>query len=207
MQVLSECNLAQIVVDLQQGKTFVFPTETSYGLGCDATNQESVDRIFEIKGRASDKPLLIVVPSIEEAKKYLVWNEILEKIAKKYLPGAVTVVGEYIGNIKHQTSNTELTNGVVAKDGTVAIRVTAHPLLKSITEKLGRPLVATSANVASEMPAYDAQKAIFSFQNRDVQPDIILDCGQIPVRPATTIVSVVGGVLQILRQGEQRVTI
>jgi len=95
MKILTECNLAQIVVELLNGKTVVFPTETSYGLGCDATNQEAVDRIFKIKERRGDKPLLVVVPTVAMAKKYLVWNNLLEKIASKYWPGAVTVVGSY----------------------------------------------------------------------------------------------------------------
>ena len=82
MQVLTEYNIASLVSDIRLGKTVVFPTETSYGLGCDATNQAAVDQIFKIKGRRSDKPLLVVVPNIEMAKQYLVWNDLLEKIAK-----------------------------------------------------------------------------------------------------------------------------
>ena len=79
---------------LESGKTVVFPTETSYGLGCDATNQSAVDMIFKIKGRKSDKPLLVVVPTIEMAKEYIEWSSLLEKLSKLYWPGALTVVGK-----------------------------------------------------------------------------------------------------------------
>lgn len=342
MRVLTGCNLAQIVVDLLAGKTIVFPTETSYGLGCDATNQAAVDRIFKIKGRGSDKPLLVVVPTVEMAKKYLRWSPIIEKISARYWPGPLTVVGLYsappfkegiegwsrtsgrrlLGFIrtigkrgelrKNKTKAEEilwsqlrlkrlgglrfrrqhgigpyivdfyqadskivievdgdvhftiaeqetkdrvrqrwlegqeyvvlrynnvdifnnlngilreiyhtvtvarphpalplkgeekpLANGVVSSDNTVAIRVTEHPLLRSITEKLGRPLVATSANIASGKENYSAAAVAAAFQNRAVEPDIILDYGTLPKRPPTTIVSVVGGVFKVLRQGEQ----
>ena len=111
MKIMTECNLAQIVSEILNGKVLVFPTETSYGLGCDATNQESVDKIFKIKGRTDDKPLLVVVDSIESAKKYLHWNETLEKLAQKYWPGPLTIVGEYAGE--------NLAKGVVGKDNTI----------------------------------------------------------------------------------------
>lgn len=198
MKILSECNLAQIVVELFQGKTIIFPTETSYGLGCDATNQEAVNKIFAIKGRESGKALLVVVPTVATAKKYLVWNELLDTLASQYWPGAVTAVGEYNKNIK-------LAAGVVSSENTIALRVTAHPLLRSITEKLGHPLVATSANIAGGGDSYNAETVISAFENRAEQPDIILDYGEIPKRLPTTVVSITGGVFKILRQGEQTV--
>ncbi len=199
MDILTECNLASVVNDILNGKTIIFPTETSYGLGCDATNQEAVDTIFKIKGRRPDKPLLVVVPDVEMAKKYLVWNETLEKIATQYWPGAVTVVGEV--NSK-QTTVSRLANGVVSKDNTVAVRVTANPMLISITQKMGRPLVATSGNLSDTGDMYDASVVIDQFNGREFQPDIVLHYGELPKRPPTTIVSVVGNTLQILRQGE-----
>jgi L-threonylcarbamoyladenylate synthase len=71
MKVLTECTTAALIVELLNGKTVIVPTETSYGLGCDAVNQSAVDAVFAIKGRPSDKPLLVVVPTIAMAKKYL----------------------------------------------------------------------------------------------------------------------------------------
>ncbi|MBI5729123.1 MAG: Sua5/YciO/YrdC/YwlC family protein [Candidatus Magasanikbacteria bacterium] len=261
MKILTECNLAELVVDLLSGKTIVFPTETSYGLGCDATNQAAVDKIFKIKGRKSDKPLLVVVPTVEMARKYLAWSDLLGTLAKKYWPGPLTVVGLYVpplfkegiegwsrtngkrllGFIRtigmrselrknktkaeklceiyntattarphptlHLKGEETLADGVVSSEGTVAIRVTANPLLKSITEKLGKPLVATSANVADGGDSYSAESVIAQFQNRAVQPDIILDYGELPKRPPTTIVSVIGGKFKVFRQGEQEVSV
>lgn len=199
MQILSECNLSEVVVEILNGKTLVFPTETSYGLGCDATNQSAVDRIFRIKGRKSDKPLLVVVPTIEMAKKYLKWTSTLEKLSANYWPGALTIVGEAYGGA--------LARGVVAADGTVAVRVSSFPLLKSITEKIGRPLVATSANLSDTGEIYDAEKIHQTFKSQSEQPDLILNHGILPKHSPTTIIRVNGDEIEILRQGELKVKI
>lgn len=200
MQILTECNLAKLVVDLLDGKTVVFPTETSYGLGCDATNQAAVEKIFKIKGRSSDKPLLIIVPTIAIAKKYLKWNNIAEQIAQKYWPGPLTMVGEC-------NPDTGLVPGVVAKDGSVAVRVTQFGLIKSITEKMNRPLVATSANITDAGDVYSADEAVKMFQDKNEQPDVILNHGILPKTQPTTIVRVEENSFTILRQGEINVSL
>ncbi len=193
MKIMTECNLAQIVSEILNGKVLVFPTETSYGLGCDAINQESVDKIFKIKGRTDDKPLLIVVDSIESAKKYLRWNEMLEKLAQKYWPGSLTIVGEYIGG--------NLAKGVVSKDNTTAVRVSDFSFLKSITQKIQKPLVATSANLAGESSLFDPREIVKVFSEKENQPDLILNYGVLPKSEPTTLVSIVGDKIKILRRG------
>ncbi|MDD4477188.1 MAG: L-threonylcarbamoyladenylate synthase [Patescibacteria group bacterium] len=201
MFLLKKENLDKAVELLKKGKILIFPTETSYGLGCDATNQKAVDKIFKIKGRQTDKPLLVVAPTVESARKYLEWSDILEKISSKRWPGPITVVGKYkINNSKIE--KLKLSDGVVAKDGTVAVRVSAHPVCKFLSEKLGSPLVATSANLSEAGDIYDSADAIKIFENREFKPDAILDYGRVPFRKPTTIVSVIKKKLKILRQGE-----
>ena len=181
---------------LKDGKVIVFPTETSYGLGCDATNQMAVDRIFKIKGRQKNKPLLMVVPSVAMAKKYLQWNEPLEKISKKYWPGPLTVVGKIAEETKL------LANGVVAADGTIAVRVTGYPPANKLSEELGGPLVATSANFSGAGDIFDADELVDIFSKQTEQPDAIIDAGQLVPQKPTTIVGVAGGQIKIIRQGE-----
>ncbi|MEK7131527.1 MAG: L-threonylcarbamoyladenylate synthase [Patescibacteria group bacterium] len=190
MKVIDQKNLTEAVEALENGQTIIFPTETSYGLGGDATNQEAVDKIFKIKGRKSDKPLLVVVPSIEMAREYLVWNKTVEHIANSYWPGALTVVGEW-------NKKEKLASGIVSANGTIAVRVTNHPVAKFLSEKLGRPVVATSANLADAGDIYDSKKI-------SVKSDILIDGGVLPHNPPTTIVSVVKN-LQILRQGQIKI--
>lgn len=204
MEIVTQCNLAKIISELIFGKTLVFPTETSYGLGCDATNQTAVNKIFSIKGRPDNKPLLVVVPNIEAAKRVIEWNPIVEKLAAKYWPGPLTIVGEAA---KLESWEKSLAKGVVSEENTVAVRVTNFPMLRSVTEKLGRPLVATSANFSAESDNYSADEVIASFKNREATPDIILNSGTLPKNPPTTIVRVYEDRMVVLRQGETKVAI
>jgi very-short-patch-repair endonuclease len=91
--------------------------------------------------------------------------------------------------------NDRLATGVVAADNTIAVRVTNFPLTKFLSEKLGRPVVATSANLADAGDIYDLKKIT-------VKSDILIDAGELPRNPPTTIVSVIASNLKILRQGQ-----
>ncbi len=198
MQVIPLADLSLVVTKIKQGATLIFPTETSYGLGCDAANVDAVNKIFAIKGRDPSKPLLVVVPTVAMAQRYLEWNKTLERLAQKYWPGPLTIVGRY-----HHTPNTpSLASGVVATNGTVAVRVTKYPYLRDLTRVLDKPLVATSANEAGQPPLYDSALAEALCAQLSVEPDIIVDAGSLPRTSATTLVSVVDDAVQILRQGE-----
>ncbi len=201
---MERVNQTEAIKYLKSGKTVIFPTETCYGLGCDATNQSAVDRIFQIKGRRQDKPLLIVVPNVEMAKEYLEWTLLLEELAIKHWPGALTIVGKYPPSappLIRGGNGGVLANGVVAQDSTVAVRVTANQLLKNLSEQLGRPVVATSANISDAGEIYDSKELIKMYENREFQPDAIIDAGILPKNPPSTIISIVGGELKVLRQG------
>lgn len=198
MKVLKDCYLSEIITELFSGKTLIFPTETSYGLGCDATSQEAVDKIFKIKERDESKSLLIIVPSIEMVKKYLVWNNTIEQLASAYWPGPLTIVG-------FAAEGSGLARGVVSQFGTVAVRVSAHPIAKFLSESLGRPVVATSGNISSTGDIYNAEDVVSMFADKKNQPDLILDSGILPKRLPTTIVDASNNMIKILRQGELQI--
>jgi len=197
MQTIKQQNLntLEIVEELKQGKTIVYPTETVYGLGCDATNQSAVDKIFEIKQRQQEKSVLVLVPSVAMAMNYVEWNEKLEKISQKYWPGPLTVVMK-------AKPDCGLAKGVVAEDGTVAFRVTGHALCAEITEALNRPLVSTSANIASHKSASDIKDVWEIFADAEVKPDIIIDAGELPHTSPSTVIKIKDGKIIVLRQGE-----
>mgnify|MGYP000449917285 CR=1 FL=1 len=137
----SECTPQVIAELLRQSKTIVYPTETCYGLGCDATNQKAVDNIFCIKGRNKKKPLLVLVDSIKMAQIYLEWNKKIDDLTKRYWPGALTIVAKV-------KSNLYLSRGVISDTGFLACRFTDDVFASSIVHALGVPLVSTSANRA-----------------------------------------------------------
>jgi L-threonylcarbamoyladenylate synthase len=197
MQIIKQENLNvdEVVEILKQGKIIVYPTETVYGLGCDATNQEAVDKVFKIKQRQQNKPLLMVVNDVNMITEYVDWNEKLEELGQKYWPGALTVVTQ-------AKSDCNLVRGVLAEDGTVAFRITEHHLASEITEKLDKPLVSTSANITAQESSYDVESVVRMFENQEFQPDIIIDVGELPHRSPSTIVRVTGDRVEVLRQGE-----
>lgn len=195
MKIIEKENLSEIVGMLLEGKVLVLPSESSYGISCDATNQSAVKKIFAIKGRSSDKPFLLVVSSIDMAKKYLEWNEKIDELAKKYWPGPLTIVGK-------STISSGLAPSVISKDGTVAIRVTAYAVIAELVDIIGVPLVSTSANIAGNTALYASERVINTFFASDSKPDFFYDIGDLLEKTATTIVKVSGDVVEVLREGE-----
>ncbi len=205
MKIIKPENTTEIVLELHRGKILVLPSETSYGLSCDATSQIAVDKIFKIKGRSENKAVLVVVDSVATAKKYLHWNQTLEVLAQNYWGkadvGPLTIVGEY--HKKFLVRN--LAMGVVSRQGTLAVRVTKHPLLKILCEKIGHPLVSTSANLSGAGETYNFENIVSQFSNQEYQPDAAVDVGVLPTTAPSTIISINNEKVEILRQGDVKI--
>lgn len=187
-------NTDTIVSALKAGKTIVYPTETCYGLGCDATNTEAVEKIFAIKQRQEGKSVLVIVSDIEMVKRYVLWTPKLQELADKFWPGPLTVVADLI-------NGHELAPGVI-RDGSIAFRVTDHPLVQELCKKLDGPIVSTSANISAQESPYDIESVLTMFEGKTCQPDIIIDGGELPHRSPSTIVKITGEYVEVLRQGE-----
>lgn len=205
----SEVNIGEIVKALKQGKVIVYPTETCYGLGCDATNQSAVKKLFAIKHREENKPVLVLVSDIEMSKKYVQWSPMLEEMARKYWPGPLTIVAK----VKNQ--NTGLSAGVLGKDNTVAFRISSHPFAGDLTKSLGCPLVSTSANITAQASPYDILSVREMFNRTGLarrgsgaepaEPDLVIDSGELPFCKPSTIVRIVSDKMEVLRQGEVKI--
>lgn len=201
MKILSPENLTEAVEIIKNGGVIIYPTETTYGIGCDATSQEAVDKIYQIKSRPKDKPVLVLVDSIAMAKKYWQWGDRLEKLTKKYWPGALTI------RAHANEEGKKLAVGVVDADGVIAMRFSSDPIAQKIVELLGCPLVSTSANIFGDNEIYDSRILLETFTGRSVDPDAIIDCGILFFHKPSTLVDVTGDKLKILRQGEVDVDI
>lgn len=122
---------------LKQGKVLLYPTDTVWGIGCDACNEKAVDRIFEIKKRPAEKSMIVLVDSEAMLNKYvkevpaLAWD--LIEFAEKPL----TIIYDQPCNIAPN---------LLAGDGTLAIRLVKDDFCKRLIHKFGKPLVSTSAN-------------------------------------------------------------
>ncbi|PIT87093.1 MAG: hypothetical protein COU31_04955 [Candidatus Magasanikbacteria bacterium CG10_big_fil_rev_8_21_14_0_10_40_10] len=197
MKKISKNQISQAVDLLKKGRVIVFPTETSYGLGCDATDQSAVDRVFAIKDRKSDKPLLVLVADLTMAKEYLLWNSRIDELAGRYWPGPLTIIG--------RVSQKRLAKGVESEQGTLAVRVSPHPIVQLLINKLGRPIVATSANLSGAKNIYRSGEIKSVFTSRPIAPDAFLDMGELPKRPASAIVDATGAKIKIIRTGELKI--
>ncbi|MBD3311147.1 MAG: threonylcarbamoyl-AMP synthase [Candidatus Magasanikbacteria bacterium] len=190
-----EIKINEVVRAIKDGATIVYPTETTYGLGCDATNKEAVKKIFSIKKRQKHKPVLVIMSDLNMVMTYVGWSAELEELASKYWPGPLTVVSEL-------SEGVDLPEGVVGKDNTLAFRVTKHPLVSDIIKELGKPLVSTSANISSMASPYDVAAVKDMFKDADQKPDLIIDAGTLPHHLPSTIVKLQNGSKEVLRQGE-----
>ncbi|MFB6167839.1 MAG: L-threonylcarbamoyladenylate synthase [Haloferacaceae archaeon] len=126
---------------LRAGETVVYPTETVYGLGADATDPAAVERVFDLKGRPREKPLSAGFPTVAAAARYTRPTARETRFMRTFLPGPVTVVVE-----RDPTLPPVLTAG---RDR-VGVRVPAHDLALSLLAAAGRPVTATSANRSGE---------------------------------------------------------
>lgn len=185
----------EAVAILSGGGIVVYPTETSYGMGCDATNQEAVERIFAIKQRPVVKGLSTILPSLAEATQYIILRPYTRRLVEYYWPGPLTIVAP-----KSPTSPLSplCENG---NDGTHAVRVSSHPVAAALANRFGKPIVATSANISGKPDVYDPAEILKAYENATEQPTAYIDAGVLPQTPPSTIVQVRPEGINVLRQG------
>ncbi|OGS71432.1 MAG: threonylcarbamoyl-AMP synthase [Flavobacteria bacterium RIFCSPLOWO2_12_FULL_35_11] len=124
---------------LNQQKLLLYPTDTVWGIGCDATSEEAVAKVFEIKQRSESKSLVILVDSFEMLQKYIpkVPKAVLELLSKTKNPTTI-IYDNPVG----------LAKNVVAADDTVAIRIVQNEFCRELIRMFGKPIVSTSANIS-----------------------------------------------------------
>lgn len=126
---------------LKSGGTILYPTDTIWGIGCDATRQESVQNIYHIKQRADSKSMLVLVSGIAMLEEYIerIPVQALEIIEKAEKPSTIIYPGAR-----------KLASKLLAPDGSIGIRITSDPFCKKLIEFTGLPIVSTSANITGE---------------------------------------------------------
>jgi L-threonylcarbamoyladenylate synthase len=184
----------QAVNILKAGGLIIFPTETCYGAGVDATNQKAVDKLLAYKSRREGRPLSIAVTDKNMASKYVKLNTSALNLYEKFLPGPLTVVSAG----KHQVAK-----GVESETGTLGIRIPDYPLVIEIVKKLGRPITATSANVSYKPRPYSIPQLLKNTSKKQQDLiDLVIDAGSLPQRPVSTIVDTILDDPLLIRQGK-----
>lgn len=175
---------------LKQGEVVAFPTETVYGLGAKAWSGEACAKIFAVKGRPADNPLIVHVSSIEEAKGLVSdWPKEAAICAGSFWPGPLTIVLPKSERIPEQVS---------AGLDTVAIRFPAHPVAVALIKASGFPIAAPSANISGKPSPTEGEHV---WQDLNGKIPLLLDAGRCEIGLESTVLDLSGQIPVILRPG------
>ena len=143
---------AEALKVLRAGGTLLYPTDTVWGIGCDATNPEAVAKIFEIKRRPEAKSLVLLASDLDMVAKYIkeVPSIAIDLVEVNDAPMTIIYPGAIAGEPGTAGDRWHLAWNAVAEDGTVGIRIPLMDWCKELIFKLGRPIVSTSANISGE---------------------------------------------------------
>ncbi|MBI5060749.1 MAG: threonylcarbamoyl-AMP synthase [Candidatus Aenigmarchaeota archaeon] len=177
--------LKKALAALRKDGIIVYPTETSYGLGCDATNPATVKKLLKIKKEPRGRPCSVIISSIGMAKEYAKFGKTALVLIKKFMPGPLTLVCE----------KTNKTPNVLSKK-TIAFRISGNKFANSLAERFGKPITSTSANIHGYGSIYDIGKIKKVFLGK---VDLIIDAGSLPRRRPSTIFDLEAK--KILRKG------
>ena len=144
--------LAEALKTLRDGGTILYPTDTVWGLGCDATNPEAVAKIYEIKQRSDSKSLVLLASDLDMVAKYVkeIPSIAVDLVEVNDAPMTIIYPGAIAGEEGAAGDRWHLAHNTVAADGTVGIRIPLMEWCRQLVFKLGRPIVSTSANISGE---------------------------------------------------------
>ena len=160
------------VDDINHGAVFIYPTDTIYGLGCDATNLESVDMIKNLKYRDKDKPMSVIAPSVDWIKEHCVVDD---ELLEKYLPGPFTLI--------LKKKDPEFLKDISSNDS-LGVRIPDCEFTE-LVEKAEVPFITTSVNFAGEPFAVKISDIDHDLIDK---VDIVIGVGELDGRPSTLVV-------------------
>lgn len=190
---INEDSIKETVDILKEGGICVYPTETCYGLGCDATNEDAIKKLREIKKMGNEKKISIIVSSLDMIKKYGRVTKRVEKIVNLFMPAPLTLV------IKKKKIIPDILN----KDE-IAFRIPNNLVALRLVKKFGKPITTTSANITTNPSIYTIDKIRKVFEGK---VDIILDGGDLPLELPSTIVDMTSKKAKIIREGSMKPTL
>ena len=176
---------------INQGEVVAFPTETVYGLGADATNEEAVKKIFIAKGRPGDNPLIVHITSVDQIQTVIrgempVWAK---KLADAYWPGPLTMIFD---------KGDRIPSCVTAGLDSVAVRIPSHKDARNLIDAAQKPVAAPSANLSGR-PSPTTAKQVFDDMNGRIP--MIIDGGESDVGLESTVLDVRRMPVKVLRPG------
>ena len=190
--------IAPAVKALRAGKLVAFPTETVYGLGAIATDARAVGRLRKVKNRPKS-PFTVLIGSPDEAKRYIKDIPLPARmLMKKAWPGPVTILLPVAGKFAHRSLQSRALFRRIAPAGMIGLRCPDHPVTQLLLKRVGKPVLAPSANLAGKTSPRCAEDALAQLDGRI---DFLIDAGATQFSKASTIVSVGRGGYKVVREG------
>lgn len=188
-KLYTENDIDEIVEMIKSGCLVAFATDTVYGLAADIKNKESVEKMKKVKGRTDSKPFPIMVSNVDQIKEIAIVNDREKKLIEAFMPGALTIVFKKKSNLDEY-----VTNGF----GTVAVRMPDDKFVLALIERIGHPLLVTSANISDEPSCLNFKEVIEQLGGLIEGVVVGASGGNV----ASTIVDCSGKKIEILRKGE-----
>lgn len=184
-----QLRLVRLVVDcLKQGGVVIYPTDTTYGLGCDIFNPKGIKKIYQIKQRDQRKPFSFICSDLAEVSNYAEVSNFAFRILKRHLPGPYTFVLE---------ASKVVPDALITRQKTVGIRIPDNAISRLIVQELGHPLVTTSANISGEDVIQDPE---LIDERMERMVDMVVD-GGVSMGTESSVISLIGDKIEVLREG------
>lgn len=181
---------------LQSGQLIIYPTDTAYAIGADATNSAAVRAVQQVKKRIDAKPLPLIAADTAQVSQVALLHPEEKELAEKYWPGPLSLLLERRDGISE-----DVTLGLPR----VAVRVPHMPFARELAQRLGHPIVATSANLSGYGAKYDPDEILRELGAGNHLPVLLVDAGVLPEQPPSTIAECRDGRILIHRQGPVRI--
>lgn len=182
-------SLERAAAALRQGQIVAFPTDTVYGVGVVASNAAGISRLYEVKGRALDKGIPVLLADLDDLPKIAASiPEAAQSLMARFWPGPLTLV---VPRRPDLPAN-------ISPDANIAVRIPDHPVARALIRAAGGALATSSANLSGQPAATTAREAYDYLRGRVA---IVLDDGPSPGGSASTVVDCTASVLRILRTG------
>ncbi|MBW1812238.1 MAG: threonylcarbamoyl-AMP synthase [Deltaproteobacteria bacterium] len=186
--------IQRVVETLQKGGIIAYPTDTYYGIGCDILNKNAIDKIYHLKKRHKSKPFSFICSNLKNISHYAKVSNYAYKTMKRLLPGPYTFILE---------GSKLVPKIMLTKRKTAGIRVPDHLICTTIVEKLGNPVITTSATMPDGKIIQDPS-LIHDFFRPNV--DIVIDGGSVSGRPSS-VISLISDIPEVIREGAGDVSI
>ena len=182
--------LKRAAESILSGGVVAIPTESFYGLAVNPTDVRAIERLFDVKKRRGDQPILLLIPSVEHLDQCVIHvPHIAHQLMNEFWPGGLTLIFEAKPSLPR-----ELTAGT----GKIGVRLSSHPIATALAQAVGIPITGTSANISGQ-PACSSAKEVFRGLGDKV--DLILDGGETAGGKGSTVLDVTMDPPVVVREG------